>query len=82
MYFFSLLESYLPIILFQNKYLCILVSAPFYINFLQWCRLCTFLVLLGKICIKFGSNLASKFKKNKQTATYNSAPWEEISEQH
>ena len=33
------------------------------INFLQWCRLCNFLVILIQICIKFGANLASELKK-------------------
>ena len=37
---------------------------------------------LGQICIKFGANLASKLKIYAETAPYNCAILEELSEQH
>ena len=55
--------------------------APFLFNFRQWCRLCPFLVLFEKICIRFGVNLASKLKKEyvAETDPFNGAIWDEYS---
>ena len=47
------------------------------------CKLYTFLCYFGQICIKFGANIASKFKDiNAETAPSNGAIWDEFSEQH
>ena len=75
------------ILVIQTQYLCILVPAPFWnlicINFLQWCRLCTFWCYLRQIFIKFCANLASKLKEIMQKkAPCNGAIWDEFSEQY
>ena len=43
-----------------------------------------FLALFGKISVKFGANLASKFKKlmPEPHAPFSGAIWDEFSEQH